>query len=102
MLKVLESFHQRVARRLTGKIPYRHNGECEHPPIKEALDAASMHSMDHYIMVRQRTLVQNIATRPILGLCREMEKLSGSVNRQDWWDQQQIKDLLEGTGEEGE
>lgn len=52
------------------------------------------------VMVRQLTLVQNVATRPILELCRGMERLSGSVNHQCWWGQLTDLDLLDRSGEE--
>ena len=96
MQKVLEGFHHRVARRLSGKLPYRCNGEWVYPPIEEALEEPGLYSIEHYINVRRRTLVQNVATRPIVELCKDLERLSGSSNRQYWWDQQQVENLFEG------
>ena len=47
-----------------------------------------MFTADQYIKVRRDTLVQNIATRPILELCRAAEKQSGQpYNRLYWWEQ---------------
>jgi hypothetical protein len=92
VLQVLEGFHNRVARRLSGKRPYLHPVENKwvYPPIAEALEEASLYSIDHYISVRQNTLAVNIATRPILELCRESERLSGSIRRLFWWTQRDL------------
>jgi len=100
MLRVLRGFHHRVARRLTGMLPRQVGNRWVYPPIAEVLEAAGMHTVDHYIMVRQRTLIQNVATRPILELSGEIEWLSGSSSRQYWWNQQQVCDLLAGAGAE--
>jgi len=95
MLKALRGFHHRVARRLTGKMPHRRgNGEWVYPPIEEAFELAGMFSIEHYINVRQRTLLQAVATRPVLELCREVERPSGSTRSMGWWEQPQIFDLL--------
>jgi hypothetical protein len=87
VLQALEGFHNRMARRLSGKRPYLHPVENEwvYPPIAEALEEAGLYPIDHYISVRQNTLAVNIATRPILELCRESERLSGSTRRLFWW-----------------
>jgi len=90
VLKVLSSFHNRVARRLSGQMPRYLPQEdwWEYPPIKDALEKADMYPVGHYIRVRQNTLAQHITTRPILELCRGAERLSGSPRRVYWWDQQ--------------
>jgi hypothetical protein len=90
VLKVLEGFHHRVARRLTGKRPYYLPGEDQwvYPPIETALEEASLYRIEHYIGGRQNTLADNVATRPILELCRETGRLSGSSRFPLWWTQQ--------------
>ena len=92
VLDVLRGFHNRVARRLSGKRPYLLPAENEwvYPPIEEALEEAGLFTIEHYISVRQNTLAANIATRPILELCRESERLSGSINRILWWTQKEL------------
>lgn len=94
MLRVLEGFHHRVARRISGKTARRVNGRWVYPPIREALELAGLLPIDQYILVRQRTLVEKIATRPIYQLCREVERLSGSSSRTYWWEQEKIQQLL--------
>jgi hypothetical protein len=92
VLSVLEGFHHRVARRLSGKRPFYLPREDQwvYPPIEEALEAASLYPIKHYISVRQNTLAENVATRPILDLCRESERLSGSIRQTLWWTQQRL------------
>jgi len=89
VLRVLSGFHHRVARRLTGKRGryLHHEDRWVYPPIDEVLQEAKMYSIEHYINVRRDTLIQRIATRPILELCRGAERQSGSPNRTFWWSQ---------------
>ena len=89
VLKVLNSFHHRMARRLSGKQPryLPRENRWEYPPIEEALEVAGLYTMDHYIEVRRNTLVRNISTRPILELCRGAERQSGSAQKALWWHQ---------------
>jgi hypothetical protein len=89
VLRVLEGFHHRVARRLSGKRPYylSRGNQWVYPPIGEALEAAGLYPIEHYISVRQNTLADNVATRPILELCRETERQSGSARHRLWWTQ---------------
>ena len=92
VLDVLKGFHNRVARRLSGKRPYFLPAENKwvYPPSEEALEEAGLFPVEHYISVRQNTLADNVATRPILELCRESEWLSGSARRTLWWTQQDL------------
>lgn len=88
MLKVLDSFHHRIARRITGKMARRSpDGEWVYPPLQEALQEAGLYSMQEYIRRRQRTVEQYIAVRPIHTLCRETTPRTGSSKFLRWWDQ---------------
>ena len=88
MLKVLESFHNRVARRLTGRLPYRSPaGQWEHPSLEGALEEAGMYPMSHYLGERRNRLVDHVATRPVFDLCVGAGRRSGSVRRMRWWNQ---------------
>jgi len=89
VLKVLEGFHHRAARRLSGRQPryLPREGSWFYPPIEEALEAAGMYTIEHYINVRRNTLVGHIATRPILELCRSAGRRSGSASKALWWHQ---------------
>ena len=87
--RALSGFHHRVARRLSGRTPryLRQEDRWVYPPIAEALEVAGMFTMEHYVSIRQNTLVNNITTRPILELCREAERRTGSPSRLYWWTQ---------------
>jgi hypothetical protein len=87
VLKVLNSFHHRVARKLSGKQPRFIHSEDRwfYPPLEEALEATGLYTLRHYIDVRRNTLITNIATRPILQLCRQAGRRSGSVPKAFWW-----------------
>ncbi len=88
MLKVLEGFHHRVARRITGRTARRlPNGEWRYPCVKKALRKAGLWSMREYIRRRQARMVEYLATRPIYDLCREIEALPGSARTMRWWEQ---------------
>ena len=50
MLKVLEGFHHRVARQITGLMAKRGaGGDWEYPPVVEATEAAGIHHIGEYI-----------------------------------------------------
>ena len=90
VLKALSGFHHKVARRLSGCLPryLPREDRWSYPPVEEALAKAGMYTLAHYISVRQNTLADTIATRPILELCKEAEGLSGSPRRLYWCTQQ--------------
>lgn len=88
MLRVLEGFHHRVARRLTGRTArYVHQGggQWEYPPMDETLEAAGMSPMTVYLSRRQNKLADYVATRPVFDLCVGGDRLSGSATRRKWW-----------------
>ena len=89
VLQVLEGFHHRAARRLSGRSAQYLPREDRwvYPPIEEALEKAGLFRLAHYIGVRQNTLAESIATRPILDICRCAERLSGSSRHESWWRQ---------------
>jgi len=89
MLSTLEGFHHRVARCHTGKRPFYLPREDQwvYPLIDDVLKDADLFTMTEYISRRRNYLVQYVATRPILDLCRVAERLPGSPLRWYWWDQ---------------
>ena len=79
MDKALESFQSRVARRLTGRPPWRKKYRSwDYLPLAEALREAGMEGIRKSIIRRQNTVAQYIATQPILDLC---EREIGSQER---------------------
>ena len=81
-----------MARRLSGRMPryLPREDRWVYPPIEDALNISGLYPIAHYIRVRQDTLVDNIATRPILNLCEESERHSGSASRLYWWTQKPL------------
>ena len=93
MLKTLTGFHNRVARSISRMGGTRDpvTGEWFYPPVAEALDAANLYPLSHYIAVRQEQFVDRVATRPILALCQESERLPGSASRLTWWTRDRLQ-----------
>ena len=88
MMKVLEGFHHRAARRITGNQARRlPNGDWEYPPLAPALEAAGLWPMKEYVRRRQAHIAEYVATRPIFQLCSQAPALSGSSRALRWWQQ---------------
>jgi hypothetical protein len=88
MLRVLSSFHHRVARRITDMMPRKTNGEWHYPPLDKALREAGLHSMEHYIAVRHNRMARLFAERPIYTQCLAAEPRRGSApNISRYWKQ---------------
>jgi hypothetical protein len=87
MLGTLESFHHRVARRLTRRhaIYLRHADLWIWPSITDTLAAAGMFTMSEYISKRREYILPYAESRPILNVCHHAGR--GSYpNRRFWWD----------------
>jgi hypothetical protein len=56
------------------------------PPVPGEPEVSGSWSMERYILCRQATLVDSIATRLTLELCRATERHSGSAERRMWWE----------------
>ena len=87
MLQLLEGFHNRVARKLTGRMPYLEGDTWIYPPMKETLEKANMYTVEHYIRVRQAHMEDYVATRPILPTCKAAQQAAGESDRLRWWTQ---------------
>jgi hypothetical protein len=88
MIKALEGFHHRVARRITRMTPVRHgNGQWNYPPIQDALDAAGLYPIREYIRRRVLTIRQFIETRPIYQLCLVASAAARDDRCIRWWTQ---------------
>jgi hypothetical protein len=86
LLKILEGFHKRVLRRITGKMPKRVHGVWVYPPIGEVLARAKMDPIEVYIRSRQNRMVQSVALRPVLPLITGANA-SKSLR---WWNQSTV------------
>jgi hypothetical protein len=88
MIKALEGFHHRVARRITHMIPvHQANGQWYYPPIQGALDAAGLFPIRKYIRQRVHTIRQYIETRPIYQLCLVASATARDERSLRWWTQ---------------
>ena len=101
LLQQLESFHHAVARRISGKratLDVR-TGVWKWPPIAEALALAGILPIAEYIRVRQDTIAQYVATRPIMDMCNLALKRRGDPSsRTYWWTQSGVYEALQAEG----
>ena len=97
LIRVLEGFHHWVACRISSLQPYHHHGDWVCPPIEDALEQARFFPIMEYISSRVNTLVDCVASRPILKLCTTPQRLCTS-QLQWWWDRpgQRLKPYSDG------
>ena len=50
------------------------------------MEETGFQEVETYVSLRQNTVTQFIATRPIIDLCLEMEWRPGSRVTNQWWD----------------
>ena len=88
ILKALDGFHHRIARRLANQRPRRRKGKWVYPPIQGALQATGLLTVAEYIRRRQATIRKYVVDRPIYSLCAESDRMSGTPTRTTfWWEQ---------------
>ena len=88
MDKALDSFHYRVAMRITGKQQRRKKDRSwYYPSLTEALGEAGLEVIRKSITRRQNTVAQYIATRPILDLYERSTWRPGARVSRRWWEQ---------------
>lgn len=91
MLQALKGFHNRVTRRISRCHPKLQNGEWDVVPIEVAFEIAGMHPLEIYLDRRREYMARFINERPILELCKQQSRLSGSPTRRVfWWDRTQL------------
>ena len=62
-------------------------GFVEVPEMKIVLATAGLHTIEHYVQVRRARIMRWVEDRPILKLCREVERRRGTTSRLYWWEQ---------------
>jgi hypothetical protein len=89
MVKTVEGFHNRVARRLLGKMPVLTHGTWVYPPIVEALETAALYPVERYIASRRETVHTYVQRRPIYEICCQSKRLPGTPTGTAvlWWEQ---------------
>jgi hypothetical protein len=88
MMKKLKSFHNRIARFLTGRhIRQNGDGVWVYPSTKETLEEAGLWTIEEYIRRRKETVSDFAKGRAIYRRCMESTSLSSSPNQLVWWEQ---------------
>ena len=89
--RVLGRFHHRVSRRLMRRQYWRVRYIVwVYPPPYDVMSEAGFQEVETYVSRCQNTVVQFIATRPIMNLCLAVERGAGSRVAKWWWE----KDML--------
>ena len=83
MGQALGSFLHRVTRRITKRWE---EGGWEYPPLVAEMEEAGFEERGSYILKKQNTVVQYIATRPILDLCEKTVQRPGAWVAWIWWE----------------
>ena len=84
--KVLESFHNRAARRIARKMPYKVGEVWIYPPLEEAREDAGVYTIQHYVEKRQNRVAMYVASRPIWPHCVYADANPDiSASRIMWW-----------------
>lgn len=92
MLTALNSFHHRIARRISNGMPQRQgDGSWHYPPLNECLDKAGLHPVSTYIRRRQNTVAVYVLDRPIHQLCLTATPTSPR-SRLRYWTQPLVTD----------
>ena len=101
LLLQLESFHHAAAWQIAGKratLDVR-TGVWKWPPLAEAMALAGVNPISEYIRVRQDTIAQYVATRPIVDMCNLALKRRGNPStRMYWWTQSGVYEALQAEG----
>ena len=87
MMRVLESFHHRVARRISGMMAHRVGDDWVYPPIGEALRRVGLRPIRDYVRSRQASIEDYVSTRPIFELCTSTRPRTGGSKATRWWQQ---------------
>ena len=91
MGKALGGFQAQVARRLTGRLPWRTpDGKWKYTLAVTEREEEWLLTMGEYIRRRQNTLTQYITTRSLLYLCEGSERAPGKQVGIWWWEQVRI------------
>ena len=74
--------------RLTGHIPWRRaDGRWYYTSVEATIEEAGFDPVETYIRKSQNTVMQYIATLPILDLCKAAERKQGARLGMRWWEQ---------------
>jgi hypothetical protein len=73
MMNTLESFHQQVARRISGRSPIYlwWEEQWSYPSFGNAYEKTDMYTIEEYVTRRRNKSVDYVASRPLFTLCCE-------------------------------
>ena len=96
----LEGFHIRATYRMAQKNkPCRGPGyRWVYPKSEDVLEECGLKPIAEYINVRQQTIAEYLATRPILEDCVQGKRRQGVIPRRWWWEQEMDLDVSDATG----
>ena len=86
VLKLIDLFHHRLARRITGMTSWRMaSEEWEWSPVAEALDTYGIWPTKYYIQRRQDTVASQVVCRPMYDMCTGEERMPVTNSFVWWW-----------------
>ena len=90
MMNILKGFHYRVARKLSGfHARPLGGGRWRTYKVADVLDAAGMRPMEEYVQNRRYYLNTYVQERPVLLLCRDTTRKTGTpTGLCFWWEQE--------------
>ena len=85
MLKVLEGFHHRAARWITGMtVKCGADGEWEYPSVVDAMETADIQPIGVIIRRRHATIEERVACIPIYEMYTEADWMPGKIRLVRW------------------
>ena len=90
MMNILKGFHHHVARKLSGfHARPLGGGRWRTYKVADVLDAAGMRPMEEYVQNRRYYLNTYVQERPVLLLCRDTTRKTGTpTGLCFWWEQE--------------
>ena len=86
MKRVLGGFHHGVSLRLMGRqLRNGLHGCWDYPPLEDVMTEAVFQEAETYASLRQNTVMQYIATRPIMDLYLAAKRRPGPRVAKKWW-----------------
>ena len=93
ILKVLEGFHQRAARQITGMTAaHAAVGEWGYPLVVTAMETARLHPIREYIRRRQANIAKKVVCRLIYEMYAVAERIPRTSRVVRWWDQEVVNE----------
>ena len=98
---ILEAFHHRVARQITGEHIYQdqETGEWVYPDPRDTLARAGMYSMRHYLAVRRRYIAKYLTDHPVTTIGRNQYRDNNNSAQKFIWNNN-VEPLLLGALDE--